>query len=266
MKAMKQKKKTQETSAEPTKQSKKGKQPKQQGREVEAAPSERKKSHTKTQEDDIEKKRKQQEKEVKRKKKEEKKRREAVQQQRKNQLEQLQSSLIEQRIQQHTIEQESVSDENLECSDLNDNMDSEVEEVSPSPLSMASRHNSTPVSTPVNRSLSLTPISSANHSRVLMPLSNNCSHSRDFTPSPPPPPHPIRQASATQEEFTFTPQPSAQACKKRSRDDDGVDWKLEYRKLHKKYCMLKEKVKILEQQSTHEGEHILLFEAIYYKE
>lgn len=260
MKAMKQKKKTQETCAEPTKQSKKGKQPKQQGREVEAAPSERKKSHTKTQEDDVEKKRKQQEREVKRKKKEEeKKRREAVQQQRKNQLKQLQSSLIEQRIQQHTIEQESVSDENSECSDLNDNMDSEVEEVSPSPLSMASRHNSTPVSTPVNRSLSLTPISSANHSRVLTPLSDNGSHSRDFTPSPPPPPHPIRQASTTQEEFTFTPQPSAQAHKKRSRDDDGVDWKLEYRKLHKKYCMLKEKVKILEQQSTHEGEHILLF-------
>ena len=69
MKAMKQKKKTQETCAEPTKQSKKGRQPKQQGREVEAALSERKKSHTKTQEDDIEKKRKQQEREVKRKKK-----------------------------------------------------------------------------------------------------------------------------------------------------------------------------------------------------
>ena len=131
---------------------------------------------------------------------------------------------------------------------------------------------------PVNQRRSFMPvspapsadISSANHSRSFVPISPSPSidtspvnHSPSFTPSPinhsrtrdftpPPAAHPIRQASAPRQELTSTAQLSAP---KRSapQGDDAVDWKHEYDKLHRKYCILKEKVKMMEQQTTQEG-------------
>lgn len=99
------------------------------------------------------------------------------------------------------------------------------------------------------------------------PLNSSCSAPiliRDH--QPPSPPNSSHHHSPVQNQRT--PQSTASHISSSQRENpttppvhlhsNEVDWQEEYQKLHKKYCMLKEKVKILEQQSGQGGGYIII--------
>ena len=233
----------------------------------------------------------------KKKKEEEKKRREALQQQRQSQLQQIKSSLTQRPQHSNHDKSVEEHDHYPELHDNSDSEIEEITTppmcspayslddivpITPSPSSArlaslspqncvpgAWRPNLQQASTPRSYDISAGRCSSHSSLQISVPSSTDirpANHSHSLSPNSPA----SDSSPVSHHSYSFAPSPvhyhqtstlmtqaSTQASRERPLVKDTVDWKLEYQKLHKKYCILKEKVKILENQSTHEGKHTL---------